>query len=104
MELKINQIYLSAQRRDFPDFDPSNGNTDVIVVFDSGDKYLARFFTYSNIKQLRLENEQNGDFLSGKYFHAQPMLLIDDCTASNVEAVVHDLLEEGDFFEVFRRL
>ena len=104
MELKISQVYLSAQRGNHHDFDPSNGNTDVIVVFDSGDKYLARFFTYNNIEQLRLENQLNGDFLSGKYFHAKPMVLVNNCTSSNIEEVIHDMLAEGDFFEVFKQL
>lgn len=90
-----------------------NYNTDVIVVATEEDeenkedkdvKYVASFFTYANIFELQAQHMKTGAYLHGKYFFSKNMVLIDECSRENVLKVVEDLLEEGDFWDVFRRV
>ncbi len=104
MDDAIDKIYLSQ------DFDPGavidyrNHNTDVVVEFASGRRYIATFFTYQNIETIKQQNQNSGDFKNGKYFWANNMLLLDDCSLPSVTIVVEELLEEGEFHQVFKSL
>ncbi|MFD1874683.1 hypothetical protein [Hymenobacter bucti] len=80
------------------------GNTDVIVYFSDNSSYVATFFTYKNIDRIVKNYQQTGEGLSGKYFWASDMLLVDKIDRASIEAVVYDLLEEGSFLNVFRRV
>jgi hypothetical protein len=37
---------------------PNDDNSDVIVTFNDNTRYIASFFTYTNINRLRRKNEQ----------------------------------------------
>lgn len=108
----IREIYLSAEPNGALGDDAENFNTDVIVQVQEDEeeggprrvKYVATFFTYDNIIKLRSQYAKSGECLNGKYFYAQNMVLIDDCSIENVKAVVYHLMEEGEFWEVFRRI
>ena len=89
MGLCIKDLYLSAD----PDssdrgVDHTNENTDVIVLVEACvddhqkrmEKYVASFFSYENINELKSHHLKTGDFLNGKYFFSKNMLLIDDCS------------------------
>lgn len=113
MDFKIKELYLSAELEfDDGSRDYSMGNTDVIVLMEREDeneektiiKYAASFFAYDNILALKHQHQQSGAYLKGKYFHAKNMLLIDEWSPESVRAVIEDLIEEGDFWEVFGRI
>ena len=102
--MKIEEIYLSIEKQAIDDFDACNENTDVIVVMDNDAKYIASFFTYRNIEKLKKEHRQSGEYLSGKYFRVDNMVLVECCNKENVRKVVEYLIDEGDFQKAFRRI
>lgn len=113
MDLYIKELYLSADANlGDGEFDTKNENTDVIVVLESCDpnhvvktaKYVASFFTYENINELKSQHSETGEYLNGKYFFSKNMLLIDDCSMENVRNVVKHLMDEGEFGDVFRKI
>jgi len=93
-----------------PNYEDSG--TDVIVIIneeDDNDKkinstYAASFISFIHIHRLNEQHLKNGDFLNGSYYHIKNMVLINKCNHKNIEMVVEDLIKEGNFFDVFRRL
>lgn len=79
-------------------------STDVIVLFENGKKYVASFFTYANIEEKRCQNKQSGEYLNGLYFWDKHMVLVEECTLNNIEQVIQNLMDEGEFQEAFERL
>jgi len=43
-----------------------------------------------------------GESLSGQYFWASDMIIVDELSQSRIIAVVRDLLNDGVFFKAFR--
>jgi hypothetical protein len=80
---------------------PKDSNTDVLVTFADGSRWGATFFSYANIRTLTEKNKQSGECLAGIYFWAAYMLLIEEITRAQIEAVFADLLHSGDFDDVF---
>lgn len=102
MSTRIERIFLSAQWLPSEEVDRRSDYTDVIIRFEDGAIYAAAFFHYDLIEVLRERHAASGDFLGGKYFWAEGMVLTDSCTLESVREVVRHLLEEGDFYRVFR--
>ena len=78
-----------------------SGNTDVIVQLDNGSKYIASFFSYDYIKVIRNKNIKTGAFAKGKYFRDKNMVLVEECSAKVIKPVIQDLIDEGEFLDVF---
>jgi len=99
----VKKVFLSS---DFAENskDISSGGTDVIVVLTNGLKYVASFLPYVEIENIRKENMQSGELLSGLYYWGHNMVLVEDCKQKTVEKVVEHMIEEGDFLEAFRKL
>ncbi len=104
MDDAIDKIFLSQEYDQTTVNDYSNHNTDVVVQFVNGKKYIATFFTYQNIKDLQAQHQESGEYLSGKYFWTNNMLLIDNCSRESITTVVEDLLEEGEFHHIFKSI
>jgi hypothetical protein len=104
MDSDIKSIQLTSQNSDNENFNPKRGNTDVIVSLEDGRKYIASFFAYNNIDDLRLEHQHNGDFLHGSYFWAKNMVLVEECSPKVIHPVVKNIIEEGEFNDIFRKL
>jgi hypothetical protein len=104
MEVIVKNIYITAYNGNNDTFNPKKGNTDVIVSLESGKKYIASFFAYDNIDELRLQHQLNGDFLYGSYFWNKNMILVEECSLEFIEPVVQDMIDEGNFQEAFRQL
>ncbi len=114
MCFKIIKIYLSGEPDKSNLEERQNFNTDVIVLMEEEDddgnntvklvKYVASFFTYTNLFDLRARHIKTGEYLNGKYFYAKNMVLIDDCSLSNIEDVIHQMIEEGEFKEAFLKI
>lgn len=104
MPSEINHVFLTNTFENEDAEISEDKNTDVIVEMHSGKKYIASFFTFAGIQELRSKHLQSGAFLHGKYFWAKNMLLIDQCSQSEIQLVIKDLIEEGDFHTVFRQI
>ena len=83
-------------------FDALDSNSDVIVRFTDGTKYVATFFTYKNIYSESEANKQSGECLSGKYFWASDMILIDQLSRIQIQNVIDDLIGNGEFESIFK--
>lgn len=104
MKKKVLRIYLSSESEIQKKQNHNDLHTDVIIELTSGEKYVASFFTYKNMETLKSIHQQKGDFLYGKYFWVKGMLMVENCNRENIELVVNDLLDEGDFDRVFRKI
>lgn len=83
---------------------PSDCNTDVIVTFSDGSRWVASFFSYASIGTLTQKNRQTGECLSGAYFWSSDLILIDEASHVRIEAVIADLLREREFEMAFTRV
>lgn len=102
--VKILDLYLFIGNP-IPAIDNASSEyTDVIVKLDNNNKYIASFFSYKSIEKLKVKHQKTGEYLFGKYFKVNNMVLVESCTIENVREVVLDLLEENDFLDVFKLL
>lgn len=97
----VKRIWIEAEEWADGECTPDDDNTDVIVIDLSGKKWIASFFTYSNILSLAEKNKGTGECLGGAYFWASDVILIDEVTRSRIESVVLDLIERGEFESAF---
>jgi hypothetical protein len=104
MELMVKSIHITAQDGGNDAFNAQKGNTDVIVSLEDGKKYIASFFAYSSIEELRNQHQSDGNFLHGSYLWDKNMILIEECSLKTIESVVNDIIDEGNFQEAFRQL
>ena len=104
MELRVKRIQLTANSSTELKNGSAHGNTDVIVYLESGQKFIASFFTYSNILDMQKLHQIDGSFLNGSYFWDRNMVLVKDCTMQAIGPVVNDLIDEGNFRYAFREL
>jgi len=82
----------------------TNDNSDVILTFINGEKYVATFFTYDNIQFLRQKNNKTGECLSGKYFWATDLILVEKINREEIELVISHLIKEEEFENVFDKI
>jgi hypothetical protein len=82
----------------------NNDNSDVIVTFENGEKYIATFFTYENIEWLRQKNKETGECLGGKYFYAIDLILIDKLNRIEIMYVINHLIDQNEFYDVFDKI
>ena len=81
-----------------------NDNSDVIVTFENGEKYVATFFTFDNIEWLRQKSQKTGECLNGKYFFATDLILIDKLNREEIIEVINYLINQGEFFTAFDKI
>lgn len=106
MNANIDKVYLSLewQNEQQQQIDYSDNYTDVMVRFEDGKLYTASFFTFHHLERIRRQSQLNKEYLNGKFFWAEGMVLIESCSREMITEVIGYLLEEGDFERVFRRL
>jgi len=83
-------------------WDPLDEFSNVVVDLSDGTRWVATFFTYANIATLRKKLKADGEHLSGKYFCATDMILIDELSRESVTQVIEDMIRTDDlktFFE-----
>ena len=100
----ILYITTSSQYQEQTDEDIEDAFTDVLVFMKSGDIYTASFYSYPTIEELRVEHTRNGTYLNGAYFTVPQLVLTQSCHLPEVERIVRHMMEEGDFWMVFRKL
>ncbi len=103
-ESPIKEIWLEAEEWEDGEWNPYDDSSDVIVTYENGEKWIASFFTYKNIHSLVEKNKLSGECLSGTYFWATDMILVDELSRSRVESVIDDLIREKELETVFDRI
>ncbi|MEM9326150.1 MAG: hypothetical protein AAGA85_10860 [Bacteroidota bacterium] len=84
--------------------------TEVIITTIDGEIYSAPFFSYHHVMEVIKEAEHKGSlnddyvFLQGGYMWKKNMILIEHCREQEIREVIKDLLDAGNFLEVFRKL
>jgi hypothetical protein len=71
----------------------SNGNIDVVAHADDGRSYCVTFFTSTNIASLMDRYKETGECLSGRYFWAADMIIVNELTWHEIARVLNDLAE-----------
>jgi hypothetical protein len=100
----IKEIWLEAEQWADGEWDLHDGNSDVIVTFENSEKWVASFFTYRNVHSLVEKNKLSGECLSGAYFWATDMILVDELSRSRIESVINELIREGQFETAFDKI
>lgn len=96
-------IWIEAECWDRDDWNIYDCNTDVVVEFCNGERWIATFFTYKNIITLANKNSETGECLSGKYLHSKDMILIDESSRESIEKVIKHFIDENEFEYIFSR-
>ena len=96
-------LWIEAEECAPGEWNPADGNSDVIVTFSDGTRWVASFFSYANIDSLTAKNRITGECLAGRYFWPSDMLLVDEVSRRRIEEVIADLIAEGSFERVFSR-
>ena len=81
-----------------------NDNSDVVVTMQNGEKYISTLFTYENIMHLKENYKKSGECLSGKYFWASDMLIVERINRKEIEELIQHLIEENEFEVIFRKI
>lgn len=97
-------IWIEAERWSSSIWTPDDANSDVIVTFADGTRWVATCFSYQNIATITAKNQSSGECLGGTYYWASDMLLVDAIQRSHIERIVQHLLDLQSFPRVFRQL
>lgn len=97
MNTQQYSIWIEAEEWAPGEWTPRDDNTDVIVTFEDGARWVATFFSYQNIVSLAEKNHQTGECLGGKYFVATDAILVDEVTRQRIKEVVVDLIRRREF-------
>ena len=103
MKGAIQKISLTAEGVD-EILDYKNLNTDVIVRFDSGEEYVATFYSFKNLEGMIAEHKNSKEYLSDEYYKLLNMVLVNDFNNRNLLSVIEHMIVEGDFQVVFRKI
>ena len=98
------EIWIEAEHWSPGQWVPRNANSDVIVTFPDGRRWTATFVSYENISTMRLKNQETGECLTGRYFWAADLVLVDEVTRSRIGDVINDLLARGEFAGAFKEI
>ena len=93
---KIKSIWFECDSWSEP-YDPNDCNTDVIFTLSDETKWMATFFTYTNILSLQKKNNATGECLNGLYFCATDMILIEKVDKESIGRVLEDLLISEEY-------
>jgi hypothetical protein len=100
----ITDIVLTAEKSKNKPLDYENLNTDVIVHFDTGDRYIATFFSHKSLVDMLEMDKRSGDFYLDQYYKILDMVLIRDFNNGDLHAVIENMISEGDFQLVFKKI
>ncbi|MBB4636581.1 hypothetical protein [Longimicrobium terrae] len=81
--------------------DPDDENVDVWVEFESGESYIATFFTLKNLATLMARYRESGECASGLYVWGSDMIVVERLTDDVIERTIADLLKSGEFTGAF---
>jgi hypothetical protein len=100
MEIEVDGIVISLlhQIENFHD-----DNVDAVIRFSEGDVWTVTFFTIQNIKSIVNRYQSSGECLSGKFFWARDLVIVEDLRPETIEATVLELIRSGEYVEAFGR-
>lgn len=81
--------------------DPDDDNVDVWVTFESGESYIATFFTLKNLATLMARYRESGECASGLYVWGSDMIVVERLTDDVIDRTIADLLTSGEFTGAF---
>lgn len=96
-------VWLEAEEWAPGQWTPDDENSDVTVMFENGESWVATFISYRNVRSLTDMNRDTGDCLGGKYLAVTDMILVDVITRERIEEVVADLIREDALGAHFTR-
>jgi hypothetical protein len=102
--MQTYELWIEAEIWNPKDWNPIDDNSDVVVTFVDGTRWVASFYTYANIATLAAKNRQTGECLHGAYLWGSDMILIAELSRPQIEQVVAHLRDEGLFELVFARI
>jgi hypothetical protein len=97
-------IWIEAEQWPPGHWKPADENSDIIITFEDGSRWVATFFSYANINTLVEKNRRTGECMGGKYFWASDMILVDEVSRARIEEVVQYLIETNEFRQIFTSL
>jgi hypothetical protein len=97
-------IWIEAEQCVPGSWNPEDANTDVIVTWEDGSRWVATFFSYQNVQTLSEKNRRTGESLSGAYFWASDMILADQVSRERIEQIIEELIKTGEFETTFTPL
>jgi hypothetical protein len=80
--------------------DPNNDNVDVNVLFNSGERYVATFFTLTNVEYLInswIETKEH----NAKYFWSSDAIVVEKLDTETIREVVKNLIALNDLSSAF---
>ena len=83
---------------------PEDNNSDVIVTFNNGERWIATFYSIQNVQKLMTLYESTGECLSGLYFWANDMIFVKELSRELVSRVIFHLIQSHEFKQSFRRI
>lgn len=100
---KTRNIHIWIEAEEWPvgEWVIEDTNLDVIVTFSDRAQWTAHFFTYKNIQSLQEKNKKTGECMSGTYFWARDMVLIDTASRERIYELIEYLIEHNEFESVF---
>lgn len=101
LKRKKYTVWIEAEHWAPGEWDIFDDNTDVIVDFEDGSRWVASFFTYKNIKTLSIKNASTGENMDGKFFWSSDMVLVDEVSRIRIEQVIEYLVDMEEFEQVF---
>jgi hypothetical protein len=100
----IADIQLTVEKLNSEALDYENLSTDVIVRMDTGERYIATFFSYKNlVETVKLEME-TWDPYQGQYYKVLDTVIVKDFNSGDLRAVIEHMVAEGDFQLVFKKM
>ena len=101
--MNIAKIYLSEEGESGKlDYDLLH--TDVIVQFDTGNTYSAKFIAIQKlIDDIRNHRKSTKD-PSNKYYWSQNMVIVNDMDKKDLVPILEHMIQEGDFQMIFEKL
>ena len=100
----IRKISLSAQHADDHSVDYGGLNTDVIVQLDNGDEYVATFYSVKSLQGMMNEHMNSEQYKAKGFYKILDAVLINDLGNSDLLPVIENMIGEGDFQVVFKKV
>jgi hypothetical protein len=95
-DLIVKDIYIPTTGED-----PADDNVDVFVTLQSGERYVATFFTLKNIQNIMDKWARTGEY-SGRYFWASDMIIArGDVSDETIRQIVEELVATDELRRVF---
>lgn len=75
----------------------SVGNIDVRVQVDDGSEWTATMLTLEEIARLMRRWKDTGEYLAGRYFRGNDLVIVDAGGIPRIRDLLQDLIDTGEF-------